>query len=41
LGLYDNAYCSIVQLAGDGANVRCFAANGTQVDVAFTILLGS
>jgi hypothetical protein len=41
LGVYDNANCVPYQLNVDGARVHCYAANGTPVDVAFTILLGS
>ena len=39
--LYDNAYCKVWTIYIDGAIVRCFAANGTLVDVGFTALLGS
>lgn len=41
LGFFDNAYCILSQLEEEGAIVRCAAANGTLVDVPFTVLLGS
>jgi hypothetical protein len=41
LGLYDNAYCKVKNVFVEGVSVRCFAANGTLVDVPFTVLLGS
>ena len=41
LGVYDNSTCAIYQLNVDGARVHCFAANGTAVDVPFTILYAS
>ena len=41
LGLYDNAYCKVWTIYVDGVIVRCFAGNGTLVDVGFTALLGS
>jgi hypothetical protein len=41
LGMYDNAHCKLTGIFAEAALVRCFAANGTPVDVPFTILLGS
>jgi hypothetical protein len=41
LGFYDYAQCKIHGFNAERAAVRCFAPNGTLVDVAFTVLMGS
>jgi hypothetical protein len=41
LGFHDSAQCKIHGYGSQIAGVRCFAPNGSPVDVAFTVLLGS
>jgi hypothetical protein len=41
LGFQEYAQCKIHDVGSTIAGVRCFAPNGTLVDVAFTVLMGS